>query len=333
MAVDYLREALTHLGLRTDESADPNADLLVHPGSTPVQVKKRSLVDERTAQHLLAEKPTSGAVLVVVAERVTASARKLLTAEGIGYLDLRGHLSLRTTHLILDTDVSRRDSAESKSKTLFAGKAGLEIVVALLMRPNEGSSVRALAREINRAPSTVSEELQALQSAELVDGRNRVTDEKLFWRLAEVWPDKPVYLRQAPDFAGGLASHSLGINPDDPTQPGWALAGDRAAVALGAPVATKVDARVEFYLPSAQNVHRARVLLGEARSGIDAACTVRLAPVGAVVWHRFWRRAEATLGWPVCHPLFVALDLAQDRGRGREILDAWTPDAEWDRVW
>lgn len=29
----------------------------------------------------------------------------------------------------------------------------------------------------------------------------------------------------------------------------------------------------------------------------------------------------------------VALDLAQDTGRGREILDAWTPDERWTRVW
>jgi hypothetical protein len=36
--------------------------------------------------------------------------------------------------------------------------------------------------------------------------------------------------------------------------------------------------------------------------------------------------------WPVAHPLFVALDLAQDTGRGREILDAWTP-TEGTRVW
>jgi hypothetical protein len=31
--------------------------------------------------------------------------------------------------------------------------------------------------------------------------------------------------------------------------------------------------------------------------------------------------------------VFVALDLAQDVGRGREILAAWTPDSRWSRVW
>jgi hypothetical protein len=34
--------------------------------------------------------------------------------------------------------------------------------------------------------------------------------------------------------------------------------------------------------------------------------------------------------WPLAHPVAVALDLAQDRARGREILDDWSPP---ERVW
>jgi len=37
--------------------------------------------------------------------------------------------------------------------------------------------------------------------------------------------------------------------------------------------------------------------------------------------------------WPLAQPLFVALDLAQDPGRGREILNDWTPPEPWHRVW
>jgi hypothetical protein len=55
---------------------------------------------------------------------------------------------------------------------------------------------------------------------------------------------------------------------------------------------------------------------------------------------QFLQRAvtESTLAtnpfeWPLAHPVFVALDLAQDTGRGREILDAWTPPERWARVW
>jgi hypothetical protein len=43
-------------------------------------------------------------------------------------------------------------------------------------------------------------------------------------------------------------------------------------------------------------------------------------------------------GWPLAHPVFVALDLAKDPGRGGEILDTWTPGhldtaKPWKRVW
>jgi hypothetical protein len=38
--------------------------------------------------------------------------------------------------------------------------------------------------------------------------------------------------------------------------------------------------------------------------------------------------------WPLAQPLFVALDLAQDPDRGRELLDGWTPPTEaGPRVW
>ena len=43
--------------------------------------------------------------------------------------------------------------------------------------------------------------------------------------------------------------------------------------------------------------------------------------------------AAPWLEWPLTHPLFVALDLAQDRSRGVEILSDWAPPSEFRRVW
>jgi hypothetical protein len=48
---------------------------------------------------------------------------------------------------------------------------------------------------------------------------------------------------------------------------------------------------------------------------------------------RIDRGTRATLGWPLVHLLFVALDLAQDPDRGTEVLAAWEPPGEWHRVW
>ena len=73
-------------------------------------------------------------------------------------------------------------------------------------------------------------------------------------------------------------------------------------------------------------------LLGVTDSTAQAHATVRVAPVPAVVRQRV-DLDSSPLEWPLAHPLFVALDLAQDVGRGREILDEWTPDDRWTRVW
>lgn len=62
------------------------------------------------------------------------------------------------------------------------------------------------------------------------------------------------------------------------------------------------------------------------------SCAIRVAPVPAVCRHRVDLDTNPT-EWPLVHPLFVALDLAQGLGRGREILDAWAPDERWTRVW
>ena len=37
--------------------------------------------------------------------------------------------------------------------------------------------------------------------------------------------------------------------------------------------------------------------------------------------------------WPLANPLFVALDLARDPGRGRQILDGWQPPRPWRKIW
>ena len=43
--------------------------------------------------------------------------------------------------------------------------------------------------------------------------------------------------------------------------------------------------------------------------------------------------SRAKAEWPLVHPLWVALDLARDPGRGAEALAAWDPPGRWQRVW
>lgn len=309
-------------------------DLVLDPTglNISVAVKYRSLVTDLVAERLLTEPRPSGTTLLVVANRVTDAGRHVLTNRGSGYLDLRGRLALRTQQLMLDTDVEPI-KPRSERTTALSGKAGLEVATAVLMQPERPPSVRELAREVKRSASTVSEVLAALRRQDLLDENNSLSGTDLFWHLAEHWPTSRVHLAQLP---GPGDTHAqlplrLGLDTAEPT-PGWALTDTAAAAIYGAPVAFRDNQRLDFFVPDQTIIRRATTLLGAAPSATNAAASLRIAPVPAIVERRVDLDTNPTR-WPLAHPLFVALDLAQDTGRGREILDTWTPDDRWTRVW
>ncbi|GAW49410.1 MULTISPECIES: MarR family transcriptional regulator [unclassified Nocardioides] len=288
-------------------------------------LKRRSLVTDATVSQLLEE--VDGGTLLVVADRVTESARNLLTSHHAGYLDLRGRLALRTGHILIDAEVEPIKERAERVDAL-SGKAGLEVAVALLLEPEKGASVRELARALGRSASTVSEVLKALRRQGLVDESNRVIGTDLFWQVADRWSTPQTYVAQLPDPRDPSAK-ALGLGLDD--EVGWSTVGSVPASVYGAPVVAREDQVVEFYVPDAATVRRAVTLLGAAPTAASAKASIRVAPVPAVLSHRETPKVRG-IKWPVAHPLFVALDLAQDQGRGREILDAWTP-TEGTRVW
>lgn len=292
---------------------------------TQLSLKRRALVTAESVNQLLADQP--GDTLLVVADRVTDSARKLLTSQGAGYLDLRGHLGLRTGRVLIDAEVDPVTKRPERADAL-GGKAGLEVAVALLLQPERGAAVRELARELGRSPSTVSEVLKALRSTGLIDASNRVAGPSLFWEVADRWSTPQTYLAQLPD-PDDPSTKALRLGLDD--EVGWATFGSVPASAYGAPVVAREDQLVEFYVPDATTARRAVMLLGAVPTASSAKASIRVAPVPAVLSHRRQPNGGG-LRWPSAHPLFVALDLAQDKGRGREILDAWTP-TEGTRVW
>jgi len=202
------------------------------------------------------------------------------------------------------------------------------------MEPAAGVAVRELARRLGRSASTVSEVLAALRRAGLVDDRHRVEGTELFWQVADRWPAKRVYLAQLPmpgDYATITRPLRLGLD-DAESSTGWALTDSAAAVAYGAPLAVRTGQLLDFYVPDQATPRRATALLGAALSRSQARCAVRVAPVPAACSHRVDLMTNP-FEWPLAHPVFVALDLAQDAGRGREILGAWTPPDRWTRVW
>lgn len=274
---------------------------------------------------------SSDLTLLVVADRITDAARRALTAGGGGYLDLRGRLAIKTDRLLIDAEVPPVNERPERSDAL-SGKAGLEVAAALLMAPEHGYAVRELARYLGRSPSTVSEILAALRRAGLTDAGNAVVGTDLFWQLADRWSARRTLMASLPVPGDSTLAAPLRLGLEDVTATGWALTDSAAAVAYGAPLAVRSGQALDFFVPDEVVLRRATTLLGVAQSTAQARATVRVAPVPFVVQNRLELDRNIT-GWPLAHPLFVALDLAQDIGRGREVLDAWTPGDGWARVW
>lgn len=331
----FVLDAFAEIGVeaRVPEGL-PTVDLVVGPDGSPTQIhlKRRVLVDENAAARLIAEEQESQTTLLAVADRVTDGARRLLTASGAGYLDLRGHLSLRAPGIVIDTHIQPLKEPTERSDAL-AGSAGLEVATTLLMEPERPVAVRELARSLDRSPSTVSSVLASLRSEHLVDVKNTVNGSDLFWRVAERWPVQRTQLAALPDADDPATARALRLGLDDARDtPGWALTDSAAAAAYGAPIGFRRGQVMDFFVPDQAVLRRATTLLNPAQSTSQVRATVRVAPVPRAVTQRV-SPASDLFGWPLAHPLFVAIDLAQDAGRGREILESWTPKDGWTRVW
>ena len=254
---------------------------------------------------------------VLVADRITTEAREMLNDAGWGWLDRRGHLRLRAPGVLIDTavDPSARDSAPSREP--IRGSAGLAVAYRLLTDPTE--PISPTRSGLDFAPSTISEAVSRLRVTSLLEEDGTPLLPELFFVVADHWRRERVWLANEPsvDEANG---HDLESS-------GWCVAGTVAAVDWGAPVVSTVDAPPDLYVPGPAAVNIAARRYGTARDPYQAAASIAVAPVSDVTARR---EAPRSRPWPLAHPVAVALDLAQDRARGREILEDWSPP---ERVW
>jgi hypothetical protein len=264
-------------------------------------------VDESLARALTRDGPG-----VVVANRITASARAQLESQGWCWLDRR-----IGAHLVdegRDIEVRFADGRPPARRGGIAsgairGRAGVALGAALLCAPEKPPSLRSVAASVGMSPQSVANAAACLRDAGLLEADRRPAVPELFWALAEVW---------RPGQEAGVASL-----PDDHS--GWVLAGDQAAAALGAPV-VNLDERPLLWAPDPVTLRRAERRFGRAAEH-ERVATLALAPTELVT-----STATEATPWSLPHPVFAALDLARDRGRGREILDAWSPEGV-DVVW
>jgi len=342
--VEELLDATAAVGLRTElPSADSEVDLiLINPvggGRILVEVKRMELASADRIESRIRQWDTtsdhSADIRVVVANRITQQARQLLEAAKWGWLDLRGHLHLAAEGLYIDANVPRLREPSGPTQP-SAGRVGQEVAALLLLEPTQPAAVREIARTLGRSASTVSQALASMRHASLIDDRRRPVVPDLFWELADHWKPNTVDLQSSPSPTTNRAVGSvdealrLGLTDVEATS-GWALTDTLAAAAYGAPVGARLDHPPDFYVPDQTTMRRALQLLGSAPSHESRAATIRIAPFPLVCARRIDWPDET---WPLTRPLFVALDLAADPGRGREILAGWSPPSEaGPRVW
>jgi len=195
---------------------------------------------------------------------------------------------------------------------IFKG-TGLDVALGLLRFPLESRGVNQLAREIGRSPGRVSEILTALRRQGLVGADNLPITPELFWAVAEEWKPRWTPIPSPPP-------------PEPPER--YRLTGTLGALALDVPlVVGAAGTWPRLYV--ADDVDLATVL------GAYGAVSGWTGSEVAVCPSRYgfaWKSSAHRDGYLVANQLVVALDLAQDRARGHEILEGWGPK-EFARVW
>jgi hypothetical protein len=340
-AVDALTDALSQAGLQVRRETPDGLDgpFLIVEGpnrSMTLEVKAASVADpgrvnvmlQDSARQRGSQSPADAVVLV--ADEVSKAARDLLREHGWGYLDRRGRLWLRTEDLIInDTEIEPqpRNHGENSPSDPLGGRIAMGMSLWMLMRPEQPVGVRALARELDCSPSSAHDALKRLQAVALVRPDNTPLIPELFWAVADRWRPEHHHVSREPN-ADDV--RSLGFGRPDPA---FVISNDVAAAAWGAPVVVRFGHQLDFYVPPAV-LSRAVRLLGPAVA-TDRGATLAAAPIRAVSEEAFDRPSRSTpwLHWPLSHPAVVALDLAQDRSRGREILSDWDAPQGFVRVW
>lgn len=144
----------------------------------------------------------------------------------------------------------------------------------------------------------------------LVDEDRRAVLPELFWELAVAWRPQWTWLASRPEPED---------MPDAEHGTSWVITGDRVAAGNGAPRGSAGKGPVELFVPGPVSITVAARRYGVAPPGTGVAA-VAVAPVRQVFSSTGNGRLD---GWRTVPDLAVALGLAGDPARGREILQDW----------
>jgi hypothetical protein len=255
--------------------------------------------------------------VVVVADRVASAAREALREAGVGYLDRRGHLRFVLPPIVIDAPVPASVSSEGRAVGALDRSVAIEVAIACMLEPRRPHGVREVAAFIERAPSAVSAAMAGMRAEGLLTSEGEPLVPDLFNEVAAIWRRRFVAMADVPRL-------------EDTAD--WALTETLGALAWGMPVVATADCPPDFYVADEGGLRRAAALLGRATDYEKRLCSVGVAPVRLAGMHRSDLSERSSIEWPVANHIVVALDLAQDRARGREILDDWHP-RDIDRAW
>ncbi|HMS87256.1 MAG: hypothetical protein KA758_04590 [Acidimicrobiales bacterium] len=308
-------------------------------GSKPwhAKVLQRSSLSPREAR-MLVTTATRGAHLVV-ADQISAGAKEYLASvPSWGWLDRRSELRLRHGSADLEIRLSPTfDESPPGGVRLAApasdgpirGRAGISYAAALLLGDPAGPpSIRSIARRVGMAASTLSDAAGLLRDAGLILPSGEAALPDLFWALAAVW--RPLRASPVASIPDPVAFERQSPNVDDLSTQGWAQGGDQAALAWGAPMFA-LGTVPWIWVPDQITARRVERTLGAA-TWDDQAAVILVPPTPLACMDR-QDPPSGSLNWPTLHPLYLALDLAQDRARGHEILEGWTPPIPSPRPW
>jgi hypothetical protein len=312
-------------------------DLILNLGNRTVVVVIKSVVSEGDAPTIVAQLRHYGSGLkMVAAERIAEGAKECFIKAGIGFFDRRGRVRLVGPDGLFVDALTQPGATITSPSAPLSGEVAKEVAIVLLSDPLHPPGVRPLAGMIGRAPSSVLEALRGLRQAGLVSSANEPLIPDLFWDLESQWHREVHPLAAAPEPAQRRRTDplQLGLGSGNADgwlldEEGWALTDTLGAAAWGMPLVASSSYPPDFYVPSAVVLRRAIATLGKATEPEERACTVSTAPVQLVCRRRVSRPSST---WPVADHVVVALDLARDRARGREVLDRWRPEGII-RVW
>ena len=111
--------------------------------------------------------------------------------------------------------------------------------------------------------------------------------------------------------------------PLDLLAPSWRITGTAAAAAYGAPLAAAGEGTLDLYVTSPVELSIATRRYGAAAPGAGSAL-ISVPPTSLVTKRNEGDEIPTIEGWPAAPLVAVALDVAQDKGRGREILEEWS---------